>query len=163
MPRTSNWTTLKKIVSGGQTGVDRGALDAALELGFPCGGYCPGGRLAEDGRIDDRYPLIEIPGGSYEDRTRKNVEESDGTLIISPGELTGGTKLTKEICENLGKPNCVLDSPKVSQETVDSCLAFIKEHRIEILNVAGPRRSEWSDGYKLVFLLFQRVIQRFEK
>ena len=74
---------LKKIVSGGQTGVDRGALDAALPRGFPCGGYCPAGRRAEDGRIPARYPLEELSSPHYQVRTRRNVEESDGTLIIS--------------------------------------------------------------------------------
>ena len=145
-----------KIISGGQTGVDRGALDAALELDFPCGGYCPEGRMAEDGVIEDHYPLIEIPGGSYEDRTRKNVEESDGTLIISPEELSGGTKLTKEICEQLGKPYLQITLVEESDELLNS---FVLDFDIKSLNVAGPRESEWKGGYQFS----KEVILRYLK
>src|SRR5210317_1948565 len=80
-----------RIVSGGQTGVDRGALDAALTLGRVCGGWCPEGRLADDGPIPARYPLQELPGGGYRARTRRNVRDSDATLIVTFGAPTGGT------------------------------------------------------------------------
>lgn len=73
---------LEKIVSGGQTGVDRGALDASLKSNFPCGGWCPGDRSAEDGTIPERYPLTPLPGGGFRQRTRQNVADSDGTLIL---------------------------------------------------------------------------------
>jgi len=85
------------IFSGGQAGVDRGALDAAIELGNPCGGWCPRGRAAEDGPIPSRYPLFEAKGG-YELRTRRNVESSDGTLILHRGPFGAGTQLTLETC-----------------------------------------------------------------
>src|SRR5262249_20137195 len=85
---------IARLVSGGQTGVDRAALDAALEVGVPCGGWCPKGRKAEDGRIDDRYPLCETPSAAYSQRTRWNVRDSDGTLVLAWGEPTGGTLLT---------------------------------------------------------------------
>src|SRR6516162_4541079 len=89
------------VVSGGQTGVDRGALDAALGLGVPCGGWCPDGRRAEDGVIPARYPVTELRGAGYEERTHKNVEDSDGTLIITFGQVSGGTARTLEVCRKL--------------------------------------------------------------
>ena len=85
---------LDKIISGGQTGVDRAALDVALALGLAVGGGCPKGRRAEDGIIPDRYPLTETPEPNYEARTRRNVEDADGTLILNRGKLDGGTALT---------------------------------------------------------------------
>src|SRR6266571_9073801 len=82
---------VSKIVSGGQTGVDRAALDVALELGIPCGGWCPRGRRAEDGIIPERYPLIETPTTAYPQRTERNVRDSDGTLVLTVGRADGGT------------------------------------------------------------------------
>ncbi|MFW5955765.1 MAG: putative molybdenum carrier protein, partial [Rhodothermales bacterium] len=95
---------LKKIISGGQTGVDRAALDASRSLGLELGGWCPAGRRAEDGPIDRSYPLKETEDADYATRTRKNVVDSDGTLIVSPGPLSGGTKLTRELAEGYGRP-----------------------------------------------------------
>src|SRR5678815_754424 len=87
-----------KIISGGQTGVDRAALDVALSLGLDCGGWCPEGRLAEDGTIPARYPVRELPGGGFVQRTAQNVTDSDGTLIIHHGDLRGGTRETARLC-----------------------------------------------------------------
>ncbi|MFQ5587063.1 MAG: putative molybdenum carrier protein, partial [Thermodesulfobacteriota bacterium] len=95
---------IEMIVSGGQTGVDRAALDVALELGIRCGGWCPKGRLAEDGVIDSRYHLDETGSKSYSQRTEWNVRDSDGTLILTVEEPTGGTALTIRAAEELGKP-----------------------------------------------------------
>src|SRR5213080_1459301 len=100
---------ISKIVSGGQTGVDRAALDVALELGIPCGGWCPIGRRAEDGVIPDRYPLRQAPSANYADRTALNVRDSDGTLILARGPLRGGTALTKTFAERYGRPYLVVD------------------------------------------------------
>jgi hypothetical protein len=96
---------LRKIISGGQTGADRAGLDFAIETGLEHGGYVPRDWKAEDGRIDDRYNLIELSTTSYPARTRRNIEESDGTVILSlEPRLNGGTKLTRGLADNLGKP-----------------------------------------------------------
>lgn len=137
-----------KIVSGGQTGVDRGALDAALEAGVACGGWCPAGRLAEDGVIDNRYPLTPLASDSYAERTRKNVEDSDATLVIYYAEPDGGTALTVTLCEKLGRPHLLIDAAQVTQQAAaDRALAFVKSNRIAILNVAGPRASKQPGGH----------------
>jgi predicted Rossmann fold nucleotide-binding protein DprA/Smf involved in DNA uptake len=132
-----------KIVSGGQTGVDRGALDAALKASFPCGGWCPKGRKAEDGPIPDRYPVQELPSADYLKRTRQNVLHSDGTLVISFGKPTGGTAKTVDFYERFGKPVLVVDGSKFSDEDVAAqTVEFIRTNSIEVLNVAGPRESK---------------------
>jgi hypothetical protein len=96
--------TLKQIISGGQTGVDRGALDAALEAQFPCGGWCPADRAAEDGPIPAHYPLTPLARGGYRERTRQNVLDSDGTVILYRSTLTGGTLLTWNLCRRDSPP-----------------------------------------------------------
>src|SRR5436309_14721003 len=106
-------TELLKVISGGQTGVDRGALDAALALQVECGGWCPAGRLAEDGTIPKRYPVVELPNARYAERTARNVADSDGTLIISNGEPIGGTRETIQRCVGLDKPHLIIDPAKV--------------------------------------------------
>src|SRR5690606_30676655 len=98
-----------RVVSGGQTGVDRAALDAALRLGLPCGGWCPAGRWAEDGPIPERYPLRETESADPAERTARNVRDSDATLILSPRPLRGGTAGTREVAERLGRPFHVAD------------------------------------------------------
>jgi hypothetical protein len=134
--------SLEKIISGGQTGVDRGALDAALAARFPCGGWCPQGRQAEDGTIPDRYSVTELPGAHYLERTRQNVIDSDGTLVIHFTELTGGTLKTVQFCEQLMKPVLVLDGSAVDPDIAASkAAAFVLEQGIRTLNVAGPRES----------------------
>ena len=105
------------IVSGGQTGVDRGALDAALEAHVPCGGWCPEGRLAEDGRIPDRYPVKELPCAGYEERTRQNIRDSDGTLIVHFGPMSGGTLYTFDRCLIYGRPVHLVDGAILPVET----------------------------------------------
>jgi hypothetical protein len=139
---------LIRIVSGGQTGVDRGALDAALAAGFPCGGWCPADCAAEDGPIPARYPLTPLARGGYRERTRKNVLDSDGTAILFHGVLGGGTLLTLNLCKREGKPHVVIDASKTSESAAaDEIAIFVDEHEIKILNIAGPRLSGWRQGY----------------
>jgi predicted Rossmann fold nucleotide-binding protein DprA/Smf involved in DNA uptake len=131
---------IEKIISGGQTGVDRAALDVALKLGISCGGWCPKGRKAEDGVIDSKYPLQEMESEAYDARTKQNILDSDGTLILTFGELmTGGTKLTFDLAPKLGKPAFTIDMSK-NVYTKDFH-SWIKENDIRTLNVGGPRES----------------------
>jgi hypothetical protein len=131
---------IRKIVSGGQTGVDRAALDVALTLGMPCGGWCPRGRRAEDGAIPARYPLQETGSQDYAERTRRNVIDSDGTLILTLGEPHGGTRLTVQLAEKTGSPYLVIDLEKpLMSEKVHN---WIRRNHIAVLNVAGPRESQ---------------------
>ena len=133
-------TRIPKIVSGGQTGVDRAALDVALELGVPCGGWCPKGRRAEDGPIDLCYPLRETSSRDYRVRTEKNVKEADGTLILTQGLARGGTALTIHLAQKHRKPHLVVDlSAETGPEKVRD---WIDNNRIRVLNVAGPRETE---------------------
>lgn len=153
--------TLKRIVSGGQTGVDRGALDAALASGFECGGWVPGDRMAEDGIIPDRYPLTILPNGNYRQRTRLNVVDSDGTAVIYDGSLNGGTRLTRDLCELLDRP-CILISARETPDpiaTAEAVVKFIEDNNIATLNVAGPRLSGWLEGYAFSLKVISQVIE----
>lgn len=137
-----------KVVSGGQTGVDRGALDAALAAGNPCGGWCPSGRRAEDGPIAEKYPLQEMASEHYIVRTRQNVIDSDGTLIIYFGSLEGGTARTLELCRDLNKPWYCLDAElHTPVQAAQLIQQFVAIHAIAILNVAGPRASKQPRAY----------------
>ena len=127
------------IISGGQTGVDRAALDAAMDVGIPCGGYCPLNRRADDGPIPDRYPLIETKSEKYPFRTRKNVENSDGILILINGITDRGTLLTAQLCKKLNKPLMFIDLSR--EHTVNQVIEWIERQNIKILNVAGPREK----------------------
>lgn len=138
-PSRTAGTSLALIVSGGQTGADRGALDAALALSFPCGGWCPAGRRAEDGEIPLTYPLQELEAAGYRKRTIRNIQDSDATVIFCAGEPVGGSLLTLRTCERLGKPHRVIDMQSTSSELAAAeVLAWVKELRIAALNVAGP-------------------------
>ena len=137
-----------KIISGGQTGVDRAALDVALRHRFKCGGWCPAGRLDEFGKIPDQYPVQELQGGGFSERTLQNVKDSDGTVVIYRGELRGGTEQTIRFCADLKRPHRLIDASKLSLEHASELIAdFVCENKICILNVAGPRQSEWPEGY----------------
>ncbi len=131
---------LAKIISGGQTGVDRAALDVALERGLPCGGWCPQGRRAEDGAIPERYPLRETPTPAYPQRTEWNVRDADGTLVLTRGWPRGGTALTVELAGRLHKPLLVVDLD--GPPPPGWVHAWIRDQHIRIMNVAGPRASE---------------------
>jgi len=149
-----------KIVSGGQTGVDRGALAAALSGDAPCGGWCPEGRVAEDGVIPARFPLQELQGGTYRDRTLKNVLDSDGTLIIFNGTLAGGSKLTENFCEQKNKPYFLIDATESSiRYSIKQLTSFLKDKKILTLNVAGPRASNWGNGEEHTYSLITELLK----
>ena len=133
---------VEKIVSGGQTGADRAALDFALAHNIPHGGWCPRGRRAEDGALETHYALRETPDPDYPQRTEWNVRDSDGTVIFSLApELTGGSKLTAELAARQGRP-CLHLSRQTHGDTAAGRLReFVEQHDIRILNVAGPRAS----------------------
>jgi hypothetical protein len=131
-----------KIVSGGQTGADRAALDFALAQGLPHGGWCPKGRLAEDGPLAPRYQLTETPSADYDQRTEWNVRDSDGTVVFSlAAELTGGCRTTAELAQQLRKPLLHLSQQGGPSSPERALLDFVRAHRIQVLNVAGPRAS----------------------
>jgi hypothetical protein len=141
-----------KIISGGQTGVDRAALDAALKHGIECGGWCPVGRLDEFGTIPDRYPVKELEHGSFVERTMQNVTDSDATVIIYFDKLRGGTEQTVRFCIEQKRPYKLIDAAEISAENAaDSIFNLVHENKIDILNVAGPRQSEWPQGYDYAF------------
>jgi hypothetical protein len=128
-----------KLISGGQTGVDRGALEAAIELGIKHGGWCPKGRRADDGVIPEEYALLETDTPDYDERTRRNVLDAEGTLILATGPLVGGTQLTFELAQRFGKP--VLVVPPASWTTA-VVRRWLLDHSIRVLNVAGPRENQ---------------------
>ncbi|MDY7110295.1 MAG: putative molybdenum carrier protein [Planctomycetota bacterium] len=152
------------IISGGQTGADRAALDVALALGLKCRGWCPRNRVAEDGPIDMHYPLRETASDDPADRTRCNVRDADGTLILASGELQGGTALTRDIADELGKPLLIGDP--AGAPTPDLCArihGWIAEHGIAVLNVAGPRESESPGAYEQAGALLRALLARPEE
>jgi hypothetical protein len=147
---------VRKVVSGGQTGVDRAALDVALTLGLERGGWCPKGRLAEDGRIPDAYPLQETPTADYAERTELNVRDSDGTLILTIGPPLGGTAYTIQCAQQLQKPYFVIDL--LQNPAVEEVKRWLTEQRIATLNVAGPRQSQQPQGYELAHRLLSALL-----
>jgi hypothetical protein len=149
-----------KVVTGGQTGVDRGALDAALDLKIECGGWCPEGRLAEDGVIPEQYPLEELAGGDYRDRTRKNVVDSDGSAIIYFGEIEGGTECTLDDCVQLAKPYQLIDGAGMQPGQAAMQIAeFVRERNLQTLNIAGPRASKIEKGHKYAFDTVRMMVE----
>lgn len=152
--RSQTAATVKtlKIISGGQTGVDRAALDVALQHGIACGGSCPAGRLDEFGKIPDHYPVQELQSGGFDERTLQNVKDSDGTVVIYSAELRGGTEQTVRFCVELKRPYQLIDASKFSAEDAAKLIAdFVRKNKIGPLNVAGSRQSEWPEGYDYAF------------
>jgi len=144
-----------RIVSGGQTGVDRAALDAAIETGIACGGWCPKGRRAEDGPVPAQYPLRETSTSDYRARTAMNVEDSDLTLIIARGALRGGTALTRVLADERGRPCVVVDlnadphPPEVARR--------LARAGARVINVAGPRESQQPGIYAAAYAFLSSV------
>ncbi len=141
-----------KIISGGQTGVDRAGLDAALALHFPCGGWCPQGHVDEDGIIPGHYPLTELKKGGYLRRTIQNLMDADGTLIFYFTDLKGGTAETAYRCIKHHKPFKLIDGDEISiSRAIELSAAFISAHGIYSLNIAGPRASRAPHGYQYAY------------
>ncbi len=146
---------LARIVSGGQTGVDRAALDVAIARDLPHGGWCPRGRRAEDGRVPERYALREHESPDYASRTERNVVDADGTLVLTRGRPRDGTALTVRLAERHGRPFLIvdLDDPPPPATVV----AWIAAHGIHTLNVAGPRESTQPGIHQQAMAYLDRV------
>ena len=179
-----------KIISGGQTGVDRGALDAALAFEVECGGWCPAGRLAEDGEIPKHFPVVELANAGYAERTARNVADSDGTLVISKGVPLGGTRETVDRCIEMRKPHLIIDCARGSvRETIEEATEFVTNLSFRVaqttrnlsnirkspgeledpshslgmtivLDVAGPRASQWPEGHKTAQRIVSGILRR---
>ncbi len=147
---------IRRLVSGGQTGVDRAALDAAISLGLPCGGWCPRGRRAEDGPLDPRYPLIETPSDDYAQRTAWNVRDSDATLVLTRGRPTGGTAFTIDVARELRRPVRVEDLDEGPDPRATR--AWLLEGAVLHLNVAGPRESGRPGIYQAALSFLREVL-----
>lgn len=146
---------IEKIISGGQTGVDRAALDYALQHTIPCGGFCPKGRLCENGTIPAHYPLTETSNANYDHRTMKNVLAADGTLILTFDlKLGAGTRLTLDFCNQNNKPALLIDLKRSTINNVHKVQWWMENHPIKVLNVAGNRESQAPGIYEatLAFL-----------
>ena len=141
--------------------MDRAALDVALKRGIDCSGWCPRGRLDESGVIPDRYPLRELEAGGFAERTLRNVEDSNGTLIIGFGELRGGSDYTRRCCIQEWRPCEIIDAAKISIQSAAELIAdFVRAEKIVTLNVAGPRESEWPGGYDYAFQALEIFVLR---
>ena len=147
---------IEKLISGGQTGVDRAALDVASAAGLQIGGWCPKGRLAEDGMIPMTYPLQETPSAQYAQRTRWNVRDADGTLILTCNDPTGGTALTIHEARHLDKPHLVIDL--TTRPNPRAATLWIAQKGITVLNVAGPRESTCPGIYDEAFDWLQKML-----
>ena len=155
---------IRKVISGGQAGVDRAGLDAAFNAGFPIGGSCPKGRLAEDGTIPEKYPMTEMNTPKLHSRTEKNVQDSDATLILNKGKLTKGTRLTNQYAIKHGKPSLIvqLDSEDVIKP--EHVVRWLDAQYISVLNVAGPRESKCPEGiYADALAYLERVFYQVKE
>jgi len=149
---------LEKIISGGQTGADQGALDAALKLGIPHGGWITKGRRTEAGPLPSKYHLREMHTGAYRDRTHQNVRSADGTLILSHGTLRGGSLETRRFAQKCGKPWLHIDFSETSAFDAAALINdWLEDYRIKILNVAGPRASQDPGIYQATLDILQAV------
>jgi len=150
---------IQKIVSGGQTGADQAALDFAIAANLRHGGWIPKGRLTEEGPLPERYQLQEMPTESYPQRTEQNVLDSDGTLIISHGILTGGSALTLDLAVRHGKPHLHLDMQRTEMHDAKQLVtSWITENKINVLNVAGAKISKDPEIYDVTIKVLQAIL-----
>lgn len=153
---------IQKIISGGQTGVDRAALDIGLELRIPIGGFCPKGRRSEDGSIPAKYPMIETASADYRVRTEKNVIESDGTLILTIGQVSGGTAYTIKMAKKNQKPYFVVQLEQDELDSIQKTTEWITQHQIRILNVAGSRESKTEGIHRRSLDFLRKLFGQFD-
>lgn len=156
MTRLAAGLIVAKIVSGGQTGVDRAALDVAIRLGIACGGWMPRGRRAEDGPLPFRYPVQETHSRGYASRTRRNVADGDATLILTRGPPSGGTALTVACAAALGRLHRIVDLQGAPVPA--DIRAWLCDNAVGILNVAGPRESTTPGIYDQAAAFLQAVL-----
>jgi hypothetical protein len=150
---------IQKIISGGQTGADRAALDVAIKHNIPHGGWIPKGRKAEDGILPKKYHLQEMPTGSYIARTEKNILDSDGTLIVSRGLLSGGSARTMEFAKQHKKPWVHIDlTTTTCPEAARMIQEWVGRNDIKVINVAGPRSSKDEKIYPAVLDLLEATL-----
>ena len=155
---------ITRILSGGQTGADRAALDFAIKHHIPHGGWVPKGRKTEDGTLDQKYQLQKMPTDEYSKRTEKNIVDSDATLILSHASLTGGSALTQSLADKHGKPCIHIDLSKVDiRKAVLIINIWIHRYQIKVLNVAGPRGSKDPKIYQATIDLLEAVLAKKEK
>lgn len=149
---------LKKVLAGGQTGVDRAALDVAIDLGIAHGGWCPAGRDADDGVIPEKYQLTETPELDHTVRTEYNVRDADATLMFFRGELHGGTAYAIEMAKHAGKPAMAVS---LDQDVdIAGIVAWLKEHQVEVLNVGGQRETKNPGIYFQSRLVFSKLFEQ---
>jgi hypothetical protein len=158
---------VRKIISGGQTGADRAGLDFAIEVGLAHGGYVPKGRKAEDGRIDEKYHLVELSSSSYPERTKRNVREGDGTIILSLNDtLSSGSALTLSYAQHTRKPVLRLHNSETGRDSLPQQARrlkdFIESNAIEVLDVAGPRESNEPGVYDFTLQILRQYWQEGE-
>jgi hypothetical protein len=147
---------VKKIISGGQTGVDQAALDVAIKLDIPHGGWIPAGRKTDAGLLPSKYRLRELHGGGWAQVIERNVMDADGTLLISRGELSGGSELTRKTAMRKERPWFHVDLGKINAfEAAGAIQAWIIKNSINVLNVTGPRASNDPEIYKVTTVLLQ--------
>jgi len=150
---------IEKIISGGQTGADQAALDVAVKYNIPYGGWIPRGRRTEAGPLASRYHLSVMPTSDYRDRTLQNILDSTGTAILYRVRLTGGSRLTRELAQNEGKPCLAVNlAARDPFETAVILQSFVEEYRIDVLNVAGPRASHDPDIYMDVKMALEILV-----
>jgi len=152
-----------RIISGGQTGVDRAALDFALENKIDCFGWCPKGRKAEDGVIPHSYPLKETEATCYEKRTLKNVEESQGLLAFVDDESDEGTILAIDHAEKQNKPTYIIHLSMNDEDQETGILDFLKYQNVTTINIVGPRESNSPGIYRKTKSFLEELLFRLRE
>ena len=156
---------IRKIISGGQTGADRAALDTAIKFNMEHGGWVPAGRKAEDGVIPPVYHMDEMPTDECAQRTEQNIRDAQATVIIARGPLEGGTLLTRELALTLKKPLCYIDLDDMDEfEAAVMLQDFLIQYSVRVLNVAGPRAGQdpgiyWSVKGILETIIFMEMME----